>query len=97
MEVSRMIGSFIASGKRALAAILLHQVFEILQSDDFFEGDMNRLGARLGSQHADSLIRELSVQPNRCQCASHCSSPVYTHLAAYIYVCQSSWFDVGPR
>src|SRR5215813_2516018 len=78
IDVSRIVTLLTFAGKCEFSSILSHQFLESLQSDDFLECQMNRLGSGFNSENLYCLVSQTSVQPDRSHSERHEISPIYT-------------------
>jgi len=70
---------FVVICKDQFAAVLLHQLFDAFQSDNFFERDVDGISPRLCTQGAYGLISQFRVQSNEGQGYGHIHAFLYTY------------------
>jgi hypothetical protein len=71
-----LTGSF----ETKFACVFRHEFFETLKSDDYSEGDVDRLSMRLYAKDLHSFIRQISVQADGGNADRH----IYSLSCLYI-------------
>src|ERR1700691_2604754 len=74
--------------ERGLAFILLHQLLEALQPNDFAQRNVNRISAIFRLEYLHSLVGQVRVQPDGSHGYSHSAlrTDIYTIPKSYIRV-----------